>query len=31
MFLYECSYMENPYIKSGFQSNTRPGTFSKVL
>jgi len=31
MFLYECSYMKNPYVKSGFQSNTRPGTFTRIL
>ena len=23
--------MDNPYIRSGFQSNTRPGTFARVL
>jgi hypothetical protein len=23
--------MENPFIRSGFQSNTRPGTFSQIL
>lgn len=23
--------MENPYIRSGFQSNTRPGTFTQIL
>lgn len=31
MFLFEYTYMENPYIRSGFQSNTRPGTFTKIL
>lgn len=23
--------MENPFIRSGFQSNTRPGTFTQVM
>jgi hypothetical protein len=23
--------MENQYIRSGFQSNTRPGTFARVV
>jgi hypothetical protein len=28
---YEISYMENQFIRSGFQSNTRPGTFNQIL
>lgn len=23
--------MENPHIRSGFQSNTRPGTFTAIV
>lgn len=28
---FEISYMQNQFIRSGFQSNTRPGTFNQVL
>ena len=28
---YESTFMDNPYIRSGFQSNTRPGTFRNIL
>lgn len=28
---HECSYMSDQFVKSGFQSLTRPGTFSQVL
>jgi monoamine oxidase len=30
-FYYECSYMSDQFIRSGFQSLTRPGTFNEVL
>lgn len=30
-FYSDCSYMSNPFIRSGFQSLTRPGTFSEVV
>ncbi len=30
-FIGECGFMENQFIRSGFQSNTRPGTFTQVL
>lgn len=28
---HDCSYMNDQFIKSGFQSLTRPGTFNQVL
>lgn len=28
---YESTFMDNPYIRSGFQSNTRPGTFRNII
>lgn len=28
---YESTFMTNPYIRSGFQSNTRPGTFRNII
>jgi monoamine oxidase len=27
----ECSFQKDEYIRSGFQSNTKPGTFGKLL
>lgn len=27
----ESTFMNNPYIRSGFQSNTRPGTFRNIV
>lgn len=30
-FFFECSFMNNPYIRSGFQSLSRLGTFNQVL
>jgi hypothetical protein len=30
-FIGESGFMENQFIRSGFQSNTRPGTFTRIL